>query len=194
MDDTRIRLIHAAIRGVREYGLEGVRIVNISELAGLSPGALYRYFSCKEDLIEASFVWVDQQASEYFERLDTDPELLAADPLAAFQRLWSNYFHFWTDHPDMTVFYHRVRDSERYQLHGRRDIHASERYLEMADTFYAAFPGLRELDATTLQLHLLSVTVMYAKCIAEGSLRPGPETEERIFRLLLRGVGPYMGL
>lgn len=28
---------------VRQYGMEGVRIQKISELAGVSPGALYRY-------------------------------------------------------------------------------------------------------------------------------------------------------
>lgn len=48
MENTRARIVIAAMRAVRQYGLEGVRIQNISELAELSPGALYRYFSSKD--------------------------------------------------------------------------------------------------------------------------------------------------
>ena len=47
LDDTRTRIIFAAIRAVRQYGLEGVRVQNVSRLAGISPGALYRYFEGK---------------------------------------------------------------------------------------------------------------------------------------------------
>ncbi len=36
-----MRIISAAMKAVRQYGLEGVRIQNISKLAGVSPGALY---------------------------------------------------------------------------------------------------------------------------------------------------------
>lgn len=51
MDDTKIKIISAAIKAVRQYGLEGVRIQNISKFAGVSPGALYRYFDGKEQLM-----------------------------------------------------------------------------------------------------------------------------------------------
>ena len=50
MDDTKARIISATMKAVRQYGLEGVRIQNISDLAGISPGALYRYFGSKEEL------------------------------------------------------------------------------------------------------------------------------------------------
>lgn len=43
------------MKAVRQYGLEGVRIQNISELAGLSPGALYRYFESKDQLMLECF-------------------------------------------------------------------------------------------------------------------------------------------
>ena len=44
LDDTKTRIIVAAIKAVRQYGLEGVRIQNVSELAGISAGAIYRHF------------------------------------------------------------------------------------------------------------------------------------------------------
>lgn len=51
MDDTKIRIMSAAMKAVRQYGLEGMRIQNVSDLAGISPGALYRYFESKDQLI-----------------------------------------------------------------------------------------------------------------------------------------------
>lgn len=38
VDDTKTKIISAAIKAVRQYGLEGVRIQNISVLAGCLPG------------------------------------------------------------------------------------------------------------------------------------------------------------
>ena len=35
LDDTKTRIIHATIKAVRQYGLEGVRIQNVSDLPAL---------------------------------------------------------------------------------------------------------------------------------------------------------------
>ena len=34
LDDTKTRIIFATMKAVRQYGLEGVRIQNVAELAG----------------------------------------------------------------------------------------------------------------------------------------------------------------
>ena len=61
LDDTRTRIISATMKAVRQYGLEGVRIQNISPLAGISPGALYRHFNGKKELMVECFIYVDKQ-------------------------------------------------------------------------------------------------------------------------------------
>ena len=81
LDDTRTRIISAAMKAVREYGLEGVRIQNVSDLAGISPGALYRHFNSKDQLIEECFTYVDKQAAEIFEHLKFNPVAMAVDPI-----------------------------------------------------------------------------------------------------------------
>jgi len=53
LDDTKTRILSAAMKAVRQYGLEGVRIQNVSEIAGISPGAIYRHFDSKEQLLAA---------------------------------------------------------------------------------------------------------------------------------------------
>lgn len=111
MDGTKARIISAAIKAVRQYGLEGVRIQNVCDLAGISAGALYRYFEGKEQLLEECFTYVDRQAAAIFEDLKFKPVTMLTDPMEAVKSLWLPYFRFWVHHPDETIFYHRFRDS-----------------------------------------------------------------------------------
>lgn len=111
LDDTRTRIMFATMKAVRQYGLEGVRIQNISDLAEISPGALYRYFGSKDCLIVECFTYVDKQAAAIFEHLKFNPLLMLTDPMKAVKSLWLPYFRFWVTHPDETIFYHRFRDS-----------------------------------------------------------------------------------
>ena len=93
------------MKAVRQYGLEGVRIQNVSELAEISPGAIYRHFDGKEQLLAECFTYVDKQAAVIFEGLQFDPQAMLADPMRAVKGLWMPYFRFWTARPDETVFY-----------------------------------------------------------------------------------------
>ena len=111
MDDTKTRIISSAMKAVRQYGLEGVRIQNVSELAGITPGAIYRYFDSKDQLLVECFTYVDKQAAAVFEHLDVNPLTMLASPMGAVKSLWLPYFRFWVAHPDETIFYHRFRDS-----------------------------------------------------------------------------------
>ena len=102
LDDTKTRIILAAIKAVRQYGLEGVRIQNVSELAGISSGAIYRHFDGKEQLLAECFTYVDRQAAAIFEHLKFNPLVMLTDPMKAVKGLWLPYFRFWTSHPDET--------------------------------------------------------------------------------------------
>jgi len=193
VEDTRTCIIRSAIIGVRKYGLEGVRIQNISEIAGLSPGAMYRYFKSKDELITACFTFVDKQAAAIFNELRIEPEQMAADPVRAVKSLWLPYFRFWTSHPDETVFYHRFRDSEMFPAYDRqRDVSYFSAFVEMVNTFYRMFPRLEELGPDLIWLHVLTSTVLFAKYVVTGVLPNTPETEETVFGLLMTGLGPYL--
>lgn len=105
MDDTKTRILSATMKAVRQYGLEGARVQNISGLAGISPGAMYRYFKSKDELLAACFTYVDQQAAAIFEDLRFNPLAMRTDPMGVVKDLWLPYFRFWVAHPDETVFY-----------------------------------------------------------------------------------------
>lgn len=193
LDDTRSRIIFAAIRAVRQYGLEGVRIQNVSELAGISSGAIYRHFESKEQLLAECFTCVDKQAAAIFERLDFNPLAMLTDPVGAIKALWLPYFRFWTSHPDETVFYHRFRDSTFFPQYDKsRDAAYFKTFGGMVSVFMKAFPGLRRINQDLLWLHVLTSTVMYAKYVVEGVLPNTEETEETIFQLLTTGLSGYL--
>lgn len=55
LNETRERIVDAAIKLVAEYGYGGAGIPAIAAEAGLSTGALYRYFPSKADLFDEVF-------------------------------------------------------------------------------------------------------------------------------------------
>lgn len=193
LDDTRTRIILAAVKAVRQYGLEGVRIQNVSELAGISPGAIYRYFDGKEQLLVECFTYVDKQAAAIFEHLKFNPLAMLADPMEAVRGLWLPYFRFWTSHPDETVFYYRFRDSAFFPKYDKsRDVAYFKTFIEMVRTFKKAFPSLDRINQDLLWLHVLTSTVMYAKYVVEGVLPNDQETENTVFQLLAVGLSGYL--
>ncbi len=193
LDDTKTRIILATMKAVRQYGLEGVRIQNVSELAGVSPGALYRYFDSKERLIVESFTYVDKQAAAIFDHLKVNPLTMLIDPVGTVKSLWLPYFRFWVAHPDETIFYHRFRDSAFFPKYDRdRDVTYFNTFIGMVQTFKKFFPGLNQINQDLLWLHVLTSTVMYAKYVVEGSLPDSRETEDTIFQLLATGLSGYL--
>lgn len=193
MDDTKTRIIMAAMKGVREYGLEGVRVQKIGQLAGLTQGAMYRYFESKDELMTACFIYVDKQVAAIFDHMKFDPLILLKGPTEAIKSLWLPYFRFWTAHPDETVFYHRFRDSAYFPAFDRqRDVGYFDKFVGIVHLFKKTFPKLNELNQDLLWLHVLTTTVMYAKYVVEGVLPNDEKTENAIFQLMLTGLTGYL--
>lgn len=193
MDDTKTRILYAAIKAVRQYGLEGVRIQNVSELAELSPGAIYRYFDSKEELLIECFIFVDQQAAAIFDHLRFNPLTISTDPIGAVKTLWMPYFRFWVAHPDEAIFYYRFRDSASFPKYDKsRDFSYFHTFADIVRAFLEKCPGLKQLNQELLWLHVLTTTVMYAKYVIEGVLPNNQETEDTIFRLLTTGLSTYL--
>lgn len=193
MDNTRTRIIYAAMAAVRQYGLEGVRIQQVSEFAGITPGAIYRHFASKEQLLIECFTYVDKQAAEIFEHLQFNPLAMLTDPMGAVKELWQPYFRFWVAHPDETIFYHRFRDSVFFPKYDRtRDVTYFNKFIGMVRAFKMVFPRLDRINQDLLWLHVLTSTVMYAKYVVEGTLPNNQETEDTVFQLLTTGLSGYL--
>lgn len=193
MDDTKARIISSTMKAVRQYGLEGVRIQNVSELAEISPGAIYRYFESKDQLLQECFTYVDKQAAAIFEHLKFNPLTMITDPMGAVKSLWLPYFRFWVSHPDETIFYHRFRDSAFFPKYDKiRDASYFNAFGGIVHIFREVFPSLKQINQDILWLHMLTTTVMYAKNVVEGMLPDNQETEDTVFELLTIGLSGYM--
>ncbi len=181
------------MKAVRRYGLEGVRIQNVSEFAEISPGAIYRHFEGKEQLLVECFTYVDKQVAVIFEGMTLNPLAMLANPMGTVKGLWLPYFRFWTARPDETIFYHRFRDSSFFPKYDKsRDVTYFNTFIGMIRVFKRVFPSLDRINQDLLWLHVLTSTVLYAKYVVEGTLPNTPETEDTVFQLLATGLSGYL--
>lgn len=67
MEARRQQILDAAFKCFSENGFHQTTMQHICRAANLSPGAVYRYFSSKEEIIESSCVASQQQTSDLFE-------------------------------------------------------------------------------------------------------------------------------
>ena len=181
------------MKAVRQYGLEGVRIQNVSEFAEISPGAIYRHFEGKEQLLVECFTYVDKQVAAIFEGMTLNPLAMLANPMGTVKGLWLPYFRFWTARPDETIFYHRFWDSSFFPKYDKsRDVTYFNTFIGMIRVFKRVFPSLDRINQDLLWLHVLTSTVLYAKYVVEGTLPNTPETEDTVFQLLTTGLSGYL--
>jgi len=181
------------MKGVRLYGLEGVRVQNIAELAGLTSGAIYRHFESKDALILECFVTIDRQVAALFDNVEIDTRAMLTNPAGTIKALWLPYFRFWTSRPDETVFYHRFRDSASFPQYAKtRDKSHFEHFIALIGVCRKVFPGLKRLNPDILWLHLLTGTVIYAKNVVEGVLPNTEATEDAVYQLLTAGFMSYL--
>ena len=87
LDQRRQEIIDAAYRCFARKGFHQTTMREIYAEAGLSAGAVYHYFSSKEEIIKASFIFDFQRGLPLFEQAAEDP-----DPLPAIARLVDFFF------------------------------------------------------------------------------------------------------
>jgi AcrR family transcriptional regulator len=67
-EETRDRILDAALRLFRERGFEQTTMRDVATEAGVATGAAYYYYRSKEDLVLAFYLRTDEEAREVFEQ------------------------------------------------------------------------------------------------------------------------------
>ena len=188
METAREAIIKAAMKGVRLYGLHGVRIRHISELADVLPSSIYGYFKGKDHLMQACFARVTEQITELMKQARPRAELLQDHPRQAMREFWAPFYRWLLRHPDETVFFHRYCDGPNGPLGNVKDSEWSGDFVSAMTPFVQG--ALPDSPATErlLWLHGVLGTVRYAKYVIEGLLPDDPQTENGIFFLLFPGL------
>src|SRR5690242_15007919 len=88
MEARRQQIIDAAYRCFARKGFHQTTMRDIYEEAGLSPGAVYHYFSSKADIIEASFRFDYERSTDLF-----SAALASSDSITALEQLLDFFLH-----------------------------------------------------------------------------------------------------
>lgn len=187
METAREAILRATMKGVRLYGLHGVRIRHISELAGVLPSSIYGYFKGKEDLLQACFQRVTEQIAGMMQQAKPRAELLPDEPQDAMREFWVPFYRWLINHPDETVFFHRYCDGPNSPL----NTIGSEQPGDFVSAMSSLAKGVLPENSDTyrlLWLHGVLGTVRYAKYVIEGFLPDNAETEAGIFYLTFPGL------
>jgi AcrR family transcriptional regulator len=107
-DDAKIEGIYkATLTLVKEKGLAGITMSDISKAASVATGTLYIYFKNKEELINALYIECRQQsACHYFAGLDA-----ASSFEERMQRVFTNIINFKIKHFEVSAFLEQVYHS-----------------------------------------------------------------------------------
>jgi AcrR family transcriptional regulator len=97
----RRSLSDAAVESHREHGLEGVKIRTIATRAGVSPGAIYRHYRNREELLAEVVRRGFDQLAQYMHR-----GLEGSDVLDRLRQMERAYFDFAVENPKVyeTIF------------------------------------------------------------------------------------------
>ena len=76
MSERRDAILRASATAIAERGVRGLRVNDVAEVAGVSPGLLYYYFKDRIGLLEAALVYINDRASDY--RTEEDAQTASA--------------------------------------------------------------------------------------------------------------------
>ncbi|AOY95229.1 TetR family transcriptional regulator [Cupriavidus sp. USMAA2-4] len=124
--DTRAKILKAAIKVFAQRGYEGGRVERISSLAKTYDRMIYYYFGSKEKLFVEVLETIYAQLNEAEQKLELDTE----DPVRALSQLIDFVWHYYLEHPEFVAILssenmsqgkhakksERLRDISRYAL------------------------------------------------------------------------------
>jgi len=96
-EQTKERILDAAVAEFANHGLGGARVDAIAERANANKAMLYHYYGNKEDL----FLTVLERAYESIRQHESEIDLRDQDPEAAIRRLVEATFTYYVEHPEL---------------------------------------------------------------------------------------------
>lgn len=65
MSEKRAAILRASATAIAERGIRGLRVNDVAEVAGVSPGLLYYHFKDREGLLDAALNYINDRARAY---------------------------------------------------------------------------------------------------------------------------------
>lgn len=194
--DLRNALVTAGIEIVRDQGAHNLTLRSVGSKAGVSRTALYRHFSCKDDLMAAI---AERGFKILYETTKHGIEKYCDCPLNAFRESGQIYFKFAMTEQE----YYRVMFSESCALDPERfpDLHAAgmQAFNQLIETIQKCQESgdFRSGDAQQIGLQVWSAVHGLTMLQLDGQLSFLDITPEQIYLLgegvtemVIRGLAP----
>jgi TetR/AcrR family transcriptional repressor of nem operon len=177
--ENREALIRAASKLIRERGIDGVGVAEISKAAGLTHGALYAHFRSKEELALAALSWG-------FEQSCADLREAGAEGASGLARYLDAYLSVAARDDYACAGPISASASEI----GRQDRAISARFaegfLEVVRTFENA---LGEGEETRARAMTVVAALVGAQAVARGAAKGDPALSEEVLRAARQVLG-----
>jgi AcrR family transcriptional regulator len=145
--NTRARLVKAAVRVFERDGFLNARVADIAAAAGVAHGSFYTYFNSKEDVFREI---VDEVVNEVYASLDADDEGSTADRIRALNR---RYVELYERHAAMLGLIEQV--GTLAEFHGlRRDLRS--RFVERVEHAIRTLKDSGESTVEPLDPHVMA--------------------------------------
>jgi len=104
-EETRSKLLAAAMTEFAKHGLYATRIEDITESADIAKGTFYNYFNSRQDLVAQLLTkGVELLEQEYFNRIAVESPVESR-----LRALVEQQEAFWRDHPGFALLFHQAR-------------------------------------------------------------------------------------
>ena len=102
-------LIRSVIRVVARSGVENTTVKKIAAEAEITGSGIYAYYTDKDDLLRATFLWTDEFFAAHIRQI-----LRQSGEDDSLEDVWKRCFRFFVEHREETLFYLRFTYSTLY--------------------------------------------------------------------------------
>lgn len=159
---TRAHILAIAMQHFADRGLDGARMDEIAEIAGVNKNLLYHHFGSKDQLFNA----VLENVYEQLRSRQNDLRIREMDPVPGMRRLVEMTGRVWMDHPDFL----RILNSEN--LHEAKHVRVSRKILDLYNPLletigvllqrgFASGEFRKGIDAKELYISISALTAHY---------------------------------
>lgn len=164
--------MQCVIKSVAQYGFENASVKVISKSAGVSPSTIYCYYDNKEELFEATFMYL---AGVFCRFYSSDVfGLMGQSKEETCHNFWNHYIKFYMANADAVLFYVRYRHSAYYSNEVRQRAEDFERtYFEYTKRIAECIGLSSENNVASVVMRFFSEAVLlYAEQLLTGKAMP----------------------
>lgn len=177
---------------VARYGFEWVSVNKICKALDIAKGTMYCHFETKEDLLNACFIEVNREISQFLVQNVLQMNMVIGDAEEILHQVWLKYFDFMIKNGTHSLFYYAYRQSER--LDQARLSNNTQMAQTMAPTMcglekiIGKIDSIKDIPFDYLWAHIIDCTGVYVNHILRGRIPIDEVEEEKVWRLLFKGM------